>query len=411
MTTLLDAVDVDATVAALERRFAASSPEVTGDAACDRISAIEETTEGTARRLGSAQAVQRALFDAGLANPSGPPELGGRGLDSGAAHRVREMVASADLPDRAMLFVGLHIVGAAIARHGSDDLVDLVLPGLYRGDTVGCQLFSEPGAGSDLASVSTRARRDGDHWVVRGQKVWTSHAHVADWGEALVRTDSVDDGGTGGSDPAGKHTRLTMLLVDMHAPGVTVRPLRQMTGSAAFNEVFLDDVVVPDTHRIGEVGGGWAIARTSLSAERAMMGTLEGPLTRRVVDRIVGLVDDNHAADEPALRAPIARMVAAVAAVDALSEREPDDWDPSIRAVAGPVHKLLMTEALDAIADLAIAILGSRAVADDGAPDGFAWSEFVLSTPGLHLAGGTDEIQRSMIAQRGLGLPRDREPG
>ncbi|MFC6935986.1 acyl-CoA dehydrogenase family protein [Actinomadura yumaensis] len=171
------------------------------------------------------------------------------------------------MPDLQPLLVGLHIVAPAVRTHGSDDLKRRRLRPLLRGEVTACQLFSEPDAGSDLASVRTRAVRDGDAWTVTGQKVWSSGAHHADLGEALVRTDP----------DAPKHKGLTLFLIDMRAPGVEVRPLRQMTGGASFNEVFLTGVRVPDADRIGPLNGGWKAAITSLSSERAALGARSTP--------------------------------------------------------------------------------------------------------------------------------------
>ena len=198
-----------------------------------------------------------------------------------------------------------------------DELRAQALPALYRGETVGCQLFSEPGAGSDLAGAQTRAVRDGDHWVLNGQKVWTSMGHLADVGEALVRTDR----------DVPKHAGLTMFLVDMHAPGVTVRPIRQMTGGAAFNEVFLDNVRVPDTARIGGVGDGWKVASTSLGSERGTMSGSAGPLTPYVMERLVGLVRRLGADADPVHRPQIARTVARVVLTHSRSRGRVDPQD------------------------------------------------------------------------------------
>ena len=154
------------------------------------------------------------------------------------------------------------MVAPTILAHATEEVKHRYLRAMHRGDMVGCQLFSEPGAGSDLAGLQTRAVRDGDEWVVNGQKVWTSFAHLADIGEIICRTDA----------DLPKHQGLTGFLVDMHAPGVEVRPLRQMTGGASFNEVFLTDVRIPDSHRLGDVNQGWAVALTTLMNERAAIG-------------------------------------------------------------------------------------------------------------------------------------------
>lgn len=371
----------------------------TTDADSDRIAAVEESGADDGEQIALAREVQAALYDAGIAWPDGPVEYGGQGLDAEAAARIDALIDTFDLPTRQALIVGLHIVAPAVLAHGTEDLRQRLLPGLFRGDLVGCQLFSEPGAGSDLAGVTTRAVRDGDHWIVTGQKVWTSQGHLADIGEALVRTDPT----------AAKHAGLTMLAIDMHAPGVTVRPLRQMTGGAAFNEVFLDGVRVPDSDRIGEVGAGWRVANTSLSSERGAMGGAGSPLSTTVLARLAGLVDQEDGLADPHRRAHIAQTVASVLALRGMTDRE-DDWSPSTSAVAGSIQKMLMTRALDRVSALSADLLGHRAFVDTGATNTHCWSEFVLGVPGVHLAGGTDEIQRGVIATRGLGLPREPRP-
>ncbi|MGV9711550.1 acyl-CoA dehydrogenase family protein [Gordonia sp. NPDC003424] len=362
----------------------------------DRIAAVEELREGHEDHVAMVRRFQGALFEAGIAWPSGPPDLGGLGLTTAHDQLLESVLDEMEFPSREVLFVGLNIVTPALVRHASAELRDRVVTGIYRGELIGCQLFSEPGAGSDLAGVSTRAVRDGDDWVLTGQKVWTSMGHLADVGEALVRT----------NPDAPKHAGLTMFLVDMHAPGVTVRPIRQMTGGAAFNEVFLDEVRVPDSHRIGGVGEGWQVAAASLGNERSTMSGAAGPLTLYVMERVVELVRRLDAEADPVHRPQIARTVAAVAAMRAAAGLTPGSWTHHLEPVAGSVLKMLMARAADEIAALATAVLGDSAFVDVGDDDTFAWSEFILGVPALHIAGGTDEIQLNVIAQRGLGLPR-----
>ncbi len=390
--------ELRARLAPLAERFAAADSD--GPRGGDRIAAVEELREGHEEQVRRVREFQAALFDAGIALPGGPPEFGGMGLTPAHDALLDAVLDDMGFPSREALFVGLHIVAPAILRHGSPELRAEALTALYRADTVGCQLFSEPGAGSDLAGAATRAVRDGDDWVVTGQKVWTSMAHLADVGEALVRTDP----------HAAKHAGLTMLLIDMHAPGVTVRPIRQMTGGAAFNEVFLDGVRVPDSRRIGAVGEGWRVAATSLGAERATMSGGAGPVTPYVLERLERLVARLGVADDPVLRPQLARTVAAVAALRAAGGLTPGSWRGGTGGVAGSVMKMLMARAADAIADLAQAALGERAFLDTGEPDTFAWSEFLLGVPALRIAGGTDEIQLDVIARRGLGMPRPPAP-
>ncbi|ROO90014.1 alkylation response protein AidB-like acyl-CoA dehydrogenase [Actinocorallia herbida] len=365
----------------------------------DRIASVEELGEGHELQVERVRNLQARLFDAGLAWPSGPVDCGGRGLGRDHDQVVDDLLAELGFPSREVLFVGLHIVAPALDRHAAPELRARMLPALYRGDAIGCQLFSEPGAGSDLAGVATRAVRDGDGWVLTGQKVWTSMGHLADVGEALVRTDP----------DAPKHAGMTMFLVDMRAPGVTVRPIRQMTGGAAFNEVFLDGVRVPDAHRIGAVGEGWKVAGTSLGSERKTMVGDDGPVSPYALGRLAALVERLGAADDPVHRAEIAGTVASVVAMKAAAELPEGAWG-SLGPASGSVLKMLMTRAVDRMAGLAGEVLGELAFTDSGEPDTHAWAEFVLGAPALHLAGGTDEIQLNIIAQRGLGLPRPPKP-
>ena len=195
---------------------------------------------------------------------------------------ISELEARYELPNLSVLIIATGFIGPALLAHASPELRAAYLPKLYRGDLVMCQLFSEPGAGSDLAAAATRAVRDGDEWVVNGQKVWTSSAHVADVALAVCRTDP----------DVPKHQGLTTFLVDMHAPGVEVRPLRQMTGAAGFNEVFLTDVRVPDSHRVGDLNAGFRVILTTLGNERTI--ATRAPSSNSGIgpfERLVGVVD------------------------------------------------------------------------------------------------------------------------
>lgn len=378
------------TLSALELRFAVNGAQAEP---VKRVGLIEESGPDGLTALARARALQRALFEAGLGWPEGPVDLGGGGRPKEWSLALDQVLAEFQLPSRAQLVVGLQIVAPALLAHGSRDVQERYLPGLFSGDTVACQLFSEPSSGSDLASARTSARRDGDTWVVSGQKVWTSGGHVADIGELLARTDP----------GAAKHAGLSMFVVDMKAPGVTVRPLRQMTGGAAFNEVFLDDVRVPDADRIGEPGSGWSVARTSLRSEREVMMSGLGALTPHILSRLRGLVASSERRDDPVIGQQLAQVTASVLAGQALAARQQAEWG-RLAGVAGSVTKLVLVGALDLIGHLLTELWGPRIYLDED--DVYLWSEFVLGAPGLHIAGGTDEIQRSLIAQRGLGLPR-----
>ena len=361
-----------------------------GDPETERAS-LEAAREWAARR-----------YDAGFGWIEGPPELGGAGLDAEFTRAYRSLESRYELPDQSIFTIGLGMVAPTIAAHAIPEVATAYLPGLHRGDVIACQLFSEPGAGSDLAAVSTRAERDGDSWIVSGQKVWTSNAHHAAIGEIICRTDP----------DAPKHAGMTAFVVDMSLPGVDVRPLRQMTGGAGFNEVFFDEVRIPDTHRLGEVGGGWGVALTTLMNERASIGSGmglargPGPFERLIaLTRVMGKADDRVTRDELA-RLYVNSQVTALTGKRALA---------AIQAgrLPGPemsIIKLAGTLQLLATADFAARVLGPRLLADTGEWGTFAWTKLVCGAPGGRLGGGTDEILRNIIGERILGLPREPKP-
>jgi alkylation response protein AidB-like acyl-CoA dehydrogenase len=261
-----------------------------------------------------------------------------------------------------------------------------------------CQLFSEPGAGSDLGSIALRATRDGDDWVLNGQKVWTSGAQFADVGYLIARTDP----------DAPRQQAFTAFLVPMSAPGVQVRPLRQLTGGTSFNEVFFDQVRVADSTRLGPVGGGWAAMMTTLGFERSNVADGLGFGGSELVDRLVLTARHLGRDTDPVVRQRIAELYARNRMRNWLG----DDILAKIQAggVPGPegsLLKLAYTRELQDAGDLAGLLLGPSIVADTGAWGTFAWAAFVSGVPGLRLGGGTDEIQKNTIAERVLGLPRE----
>jgi acyl-CoA dehydrogenase len=343
------------------------------------------------------RAWRRGLWEAGLGWITGPTELGGRGLSPAHQRTFERIVRGYDVPGDSSLTIGLGMVAPTVLRHGTAEQKTKYLTGLYSGELVACQLFSEPGAGSDLAAVGTRAVRDGDNWVLNGQKVWTSGAHLADFGEIICKT---NDGA--------RHQNLTAFLVDMHAPGVEVRPLRQMTGGAAFNEVFFNDVVVPDADRLDAEGAGWKVAITTLMNERNAMGNSSfGGAGILSTERIVELVRHFGLADDPVVRQKfaeiqvrlrVARYTNQVFAAKAKAGESP-----------GPVasiNKIALSTNIAELGKFVADVLGPRIVADTGEWGTFAWTAMVLGAPGYRLGGGTDEILKNMVAQRVLGLPR-----
>ena len=355
---------------------------------------VERTPELEQAVVEQARRWRRKVFDAGFGWITGPGNYGGRGLPASYERIWQGLEAGFDTPSVLPLAIGLGIVGPTILAHGTEAAKQRYLPALHRGDTVACQMFSEPAAGSDLAGVQARAVRSDGHWLLSGHKTWTTGAHYADVGEVLCRT-----------GPARRHRGLTAFLVDMRAPGVTVRPIRQMTGGASFNEVLLDQVEVPDDHRLGEVDGGWAVALTTLLNERPAIGGGMGTIgTARLVELLRWLGRDQDPLLRQKLadvyvRAAVARATGLRAAAGLEAGRPPG---PELSAA-----KLSFTDNLRRIADLAAEALGPRLVADTGEWGTFAWGELVLSVPGVRIAGGTDEVLKNVLAERVLGLPKE----
>lgn len=359
--------------------------------------------EVEAREVERAKDWQRTRYEAGLGWITGPLEYGGRGLTPVHDLVYDAIEAEYDVPDTGAIdVVGLGMIGPTILAHARQHVKDRWLPAMYRGDVIACQLFSEPGAGSDLASVETRAVRDGDHWRLDGQKVWTSMAQHAGIGIALTRT----------NPDAPKHRGITAFLVEMNAPGVEVRPLRQMTGGADFNEVFLADVRVPDEHRLGEIDGGWTVALTTLMNERATVGSEgAGPVAGALdPDRLAGLLRATRTVDDRAVRARLGELLADVMATGFLNARTARRLQAGVSP--GPelsVSKLMYGQNLTRAAHFVADVLGPRVIADTGAWGTFAWAELLLATPALRILGGTEEIMKNILAERVLGLPK--EPG
>ena len=330
----------------------------------------------------AAKAWQARLAEGGWGAVTWPAEHGGRGGTSGQwgiftqEQQARGVFAG-------LFVVGLAMAGPTILAHGTSEQQQRFLPPMLRGDEVWCQLFSEPGAGSDLAGIACRAVLDGDEYVVNGQKVWTSGAHHSDWGILLARTDP--------DQP--KHRGITYLLVDMRSPGIEVRPLRQMTGEAHFNEVFLADVRVPAANVLGEVNGGWGVAMTTLLNERAFMG---GAGPSRTFDELVALARANDRTADAVVRQRLAAAYTRFQLMGYLGVRA------KVAPEVGMVMKLFAAGHLRLLGDLALALQGPA-----GAIVGEPWHHQFLNAPSIRIAGGSDEIQRNIIGERVLGLPPD----
>lgn len=353
----------------------------------DALGRLDHADDPIAR----AKAWQAAKFDAGLAKVTWEPEFGGR---NGSAEQQiifnQEESAAPTPPD--LFTIGLNFVGPTLRAHGTPDQKDRFLRHLLRGDTVWCQMFSEPNAGSDSAGLATRAIRDGDGWILTGQKVWTSHAHFADFGEILCRTDPA----------APKHEGITAFILDLRTPGVTVRPLKQMTGTADFNEVFLDNVRVPRENVIGDVNDGWHVAVTTLMNERSSIGGGHGG-TSTLPARLAALARRRGTLDAVArqriagiyIQSELSRFLGMRTLTAALQGRRPGP--------EGSVAKLGITRLNVESARLGLDLLGAGGVLDEG--EDAKWVRRFLWSPAHRIGGGTDEVNRNIVAERALGLP------
>ena len=342
---------------------------------------------------------QRLKFDAGFGALMAAEADGGAGLDQSYERAFRDEEALiATPPTDEILAVTVELVAPTIVRHGSAFLREKYVRALLRADILCCQLFSEPGAGSDLASLTTSAVIDGDYWVVNGQKVWSSGASHSSLGLLIARTERTYP----------PHRGLTAFLVPMDTAGIEVRPIRQMTGGHSFNEVFLTDLRIPDNHRLGEVGEGWPVALTTLQYERertAMTGVYG---MRRTFRRILELVEHYDCARDPLVGQQVVRLYAKVTGLELLAARVQESLAAGEPPGAeGSTAKLLWTQALREVDALVEEVLGPELTADSGAWGTFSWSQHVLGSPGYRIAGGTDEIQRGIIAERVLGMPRE----
>jgi alkylation response protein AidB-like acyl-CoA dehydrogenase len=340
-------------------------------------------------------------FDAGLAWVDFPPGHGGLGLSPKLQRTINDLLTAAGAPSpSAGNPIGYGMGAPTVVTHGSEAQKRRYLRPLFTGEEIWCQLFSEPGAGSDVAGLSTRAVKDGDEWVVSGQKVWTSLAHVARWGMLVARTDPEQE----------KHKGLTYFVVDLHASGVAVRPLRQMTGDAEFNEVYFTDVRIPDSERLGEVGEGWRVSLTTLMNERVSIGGVIIPRGSGPIGHAL-LLWERSVDKNPVLRDRLARLwieaeVARLTNIRASQNRQLGTPGPE-----GSIAKLAFAELNKRIYELCIDIMG---------PPGMLYRSFEMTQPARSMqadsvqkaflrarANSIEEIMRNIVGERVLGLPGD----
>ncbi|SEP28756.1 acyl-CoA dehydrogenase family protein [Trujillonella endophytica] len=349
-----------------------------------------------------ARRFQGALFDAGLAGLTWPVEYGGQGLTTAHQLAFNEEAEPYVVPTMPLL-IGLGMCAPTLQELGTQAQRDRHLARMLRGDEVWCQLFSEPGAGSDVASLRTRAVRDGDDWVVNGQKVWTSGAQYSDFGLLLART----------NPDVPKHLGLTMFVLDMRAPGVTIRPLRQITGGSGFNEVFLDDVHVPGDAVVGDVDRGWQAAVTTLMNERVSIGAGGGGLGRRLgggeFAALAELAGRRGGLADPVLRQSLASVFVEERLLELLSQRIRADVKAGrTPGPQGSVAKLAGAQLARHAAEVGLELIGTAGTAwDPGDRDAERWTQALLGAPGNSIAGGTPEIMKNILGERVLGLPRE----
>lgn len=333
---------------------------------------------------------QRALHEAGYAGLSWPQEFGGAGAPLTIQAIFDEETALANAPHPANM-IGLSNGGPALIKHGSEFQKGRFLKPILSGDEIWCQGFSEPGAGSDLAAVKTRADRTEGGWIVNGQKVWTSLGHRAQWCILIART-----------DPAGeRHHGLSFFAMPMDAEGITLRPLKQITGDAEFNEMFLEDVFIEDNLLVGEEGQGWAVAMTTLVHERATVAIRFGVGARQALDRLVGELRKSGYGSDPVVRSRVAELhigleTLRLGTLRAISVEEKTGVPGSDSSLA----KWQWSELSQGISELAVDVFGPEALVE-----GSGWAYDFLESRAHTIYGGTTDVQRNIIARRLLGLP------
>ena len=381
--------------ASLREWLAANLPEGWGTPRCPK-------PQGAAEKVAFARKWQRVLYDGGWSGLAWPKAYGGRDLTPLEHLIFNEEYVGAGAPDMIDIGVGPGLTGPTLIHHGTDWQKKRFLEPILRGDEVWCQGFSEPGSGSDLASLRTRGEIDGDHVVVNGQKVWTSYARFADWCILIVRT----------NQSAPKHKGLTFLLLDMKTPGITVRPLVEMTGVAWFNEVFFENVRVPREYVVGEIDRGWEISLTTLSHERG--ANIPFPRIRK---ELAGLLElsrrrslDGPLAADPVLRQELAQLAIETEVLRASTYRSVFEiMRTGQPGPGGSMLKLFWSELEQRLMELAARLEGPYAALDEHAPQAFdegRWQYGMLWSRAASIYAGTSEVQRNIMSQRTLGLPR-----
>lgn len=357
----------------------------------------EKDREQEAATAEEAKAWRNKKFKAGFGWITGPKKFGGRELPASYDRLYSQLEVQFRVADQSCFTIGLGMVAPTILAHASPAALDLYVKQMWSAEIIGCQLFSEPGAGSDLASLTMKAVKDGDEWILSGQKVWTSGAHYSDIGEVICRTDW----------DLPKHKGLTGFIVDMKAPGVEIRPLKQMTGGASFNEVFFNEVRVRDDHRLGDINNGWNVALTTLMNERAAIGSGNSG-DNNLLTRVIAMVKHYGLDTDPLIRVQLADIVLNYRIASMNAQRTAASAKAGkLPGPEGSVGKMVLVNNQARLVKFVSHVLGPKLIADSGEWGTYAWSNFVLGAPGLRIAGGSDEVMRNIVGERVLGLPKD----
>ena len=346
---------------------------------------------------------QKRKADAGWACIKWPQEYGGRGANPIETVIMGQEEAQVVAPETGVFGIGQGMAAPTLMTYADEEAKAQFLPRLASGEDIWCQLFSEPAGGSDLAALRTKAEKDGDDWIVNGQKIWTSGAHYSDWGIIVVRTDPT----------VAKHKGLSYFYLDMKSPGIEIKPIKQISGEANFNEVYFTDVRIPDSQRLGEVGQGWKVALTTLMNERASIGAGGGGTRFNSVKRLAQSVNigGKPAIEDSHVRAKLASWYVQEAGLKYTSYRTLSAL--SRGEIPGPensIGKLVGAVKAQDMASFAIDLLEQQGIVRDAQQDeefGALFQDTYMSIPGLRIAGGTDEIMANIIAERVLGLPQE----
>ena len=361
-------------------------------------------SEGSRERFDFLRSWQKKMYEAGWVGIHWPKEYGGRGATLVEQTIFIEEMARQSAPPLINV-LGLSLLGPTLIAYGNEAQKQRYLANILSADEIWCQGYSEPNAGSDLAALRTEAVRDGDHFVVNGQKTWTSFGHYADWCFAVVRTDP----------EAAKHKGLTYMLIDMHSPGVSVRPLKQMTGDAEFNEVSFRDVRVPVENVVGHVNDGWNIAIATLMFERGTLGASLQITFKRQIERLMALSKEvtrngRPASEDPVIRQKLAQMYAEVEIFRLNQMRTLTRMSKTgVPGPEGSIQKVFWSEMNQRMQQVAMEMLGpygQLSAASDRAFDHGEWAHGYLRSRGNTIEAGTSEIQRNIIGHFVLGLPK-----